>query len=70
MNKMMKYEEFIEEKKSKIAEIMGHGFNYFPNNIWTYCLDKNWYGRKTYLTIYFNNEIVEKIRIVKSFKKI
>ena len=34
---MMKYEEFIGEKKSKIAEIMGHGFNYFPNNIWTYC---------------------------------
>ena len=32
---MMKYEEFIGEKKSKIAEIMGHGFNYFPNNIWT-----------------------------------
>lgn len=56
--------------KKEIIEEMGHEFNYFPHNIWTYLISKNWFGRKRYIILKFKDEMVSDAVYKSSFKKI
>lgn len=56
--------------KRQIIEIWGDGFNFYPENIWSYILSKTWYGKKTVLFIKFENDVVSKTIIKKMYGKI
>lgn len=62
------YKNLINKSKKAVIEELGHGFNFFPDNKWTYNLKKNWMGRKTILTILFHDDRVTKIEIKKTYK--
>lgn len=48
----------IGKTKKQIIEVLGDGFNFYPENVWYYVLGKTWYGRKKVLFIKFQNDIV------------
>ncbi len=70
MKKRKGFQELIGKTKNEIISELGNEFNHYPADKWTYYLRSNWMGLKTYLLIYFNENIVDKIEIVKSFGKI
>lgn len=46
--------EFIGLSKKEILIRLGEGFNFYPDNQWSYILKKYWYGRKKVLYIEFD----------------
>lgn len=63
-------QEFIGKGKKEIIRLMGSDeFNYYPSQIWSYYLRKNWLGQSVFLLIYFEDDIVVNIGTVKKFKK-
>ena len=47
------------KSKKDIFDELGDGFNFFPDNIWSYELKKNWYGSKLVLFIFFEDGVVK-----------
>lgn len=64
------YNSFLNQTKKQILEVFGHEFNFYPFDIWTFVLKKNFFNRKTVLFIFFENEKVSKIEIRKMYGKI
>lgn len=62
-------QELVGKEKKEIVKLMGSEFNYYPSQIWSYYLKKNWLGQSVFLLIYFENDIVVNIGTVKKFKK-
>ncbi len=63
------YSSFIGKTKTEIMEELGHDFNYYPSNIWTYEISKNWLGKRKFLLITFENEIAKNIKIQSCYGK-
>lgn len=68
--KMNEFQNLIGLCKKEIVLEFGSEFNHYPADEWTYYLNSNWIGMKTYLIIYFSNEIVENVKTVKQFGRI
>lgn len=64
------YNYLIGKDKSQVKHELGQEFNYFPSDVWTYHLKTNWLGKKTYLILYFKEEIIMMIKIISSYGKI
>ncbi|MEN5132555.1 hypothetical protein [Elizabethkingia anophelis] len=66
-SKNVNYNYLIGKDREEILEDLGEGFNFYPDENWFYELKKNWLGKKTVLLIHFNNNIVERIEILKYY---
>lgn len=44
--------------KVEVLKELGDSFNFCPNNIWYYELNKTWWGLKTIMFLEFENNIV------------
>ncbi len=65
-----KYKHLLNKEKSEILLILGQEFNFYPSNIWTYIIHQNWWGKKTILFVFFEEDKVVKIKINKRYGKI
>ncbi|ASK32321.1 hypothetical protein CEY12_20520 [Chryseobacterium sp. T16E-39] len=61
------YLNLIGVSKKSLIEKLDDGCNFYPNTTWTYLLHKNVLGRKTFLVITFENEIVSRVNIIKTY---
>lgn len=64
------YLDLIGTTKKDLVSKMGDEFNFYPDNIWIYLLDKNFMGRKTFLIVSFEKEIIIDVKIKKTFGNI
>lgn len=48
----------IGKTKKDILIQLGDGFNFFPEEIWTYEIKKRWWGKRTILVIEFDKNKV------------
>lgn len=60
-----RYSHLIGKNKKQVIEELGDEFNFYPSKTWTYVVKKDWIGRKYILTIFFEEEIVVKLKIKK-----
>lgn len=56
-------------KKEMIAKF-GDEFNFYPDNVWVYFLHRNFFFRKSFLVINFENDIVISIQTKTTYGKI
>ncbi|WP_288790348.1 hypothetical protein [uncultured Elizabethkingia sp.] len=55
------YNALIGMTKKQVVETLGEGFNYYPDDLWVYEINKTWWGKKSVLLLSFNKEnILEK----------
>lgn len=64
-----KYKYLLGKSKYDIISILGHEFNFFPSNQWSYVICKTWWGKKTLLYLDFYNELVVDLKIEKNYFK-
>lgn len=64
------YQQLIGKSKDMIISELGFEFNYYPSDVWIYLLKTNWIGRKTFLIIFFKEDMVEEILIKNAFRKL
>lgn len=64
------YHYLLTKTKQQIIAGMGNEFDYHSTDIWIYLLKTNWWGKKTYILIYFDDNKVKNIKIKKTFKKL
>jgi len=57
------YQYLMGKSKREVFMELEEGFNYFPDEIWTYDMKSNWWGRKTALIIRFEMETVVQVKI-------
>lgn len=62
-----KYEKFIGLCKKDVKELLGQNFNFYPANVWSYTIKKNFWGRKTVLILYFVDDIVDDFKVLRTF---
>ena len=68
---MNQYHHLKGKSKEQILEELGHQFNYYPSNIWSYVLvTKRWFSMKKVLFLFFENDIVSRVIIQKGYGKI
>lgn len=51
-------QSFLGMTKKEVLKELGEGFNFYPDNIWYYELNKTWWGLKTIMFLEFENNIV------------
>lgn len=61
------YPDLIGLTKKDLIEKIGDEFNFYPDTIWIYLLNKNFFGRKTYLVIRFDDETVKHVTVKKTY---
>jgi len=64
------FQHLLGKDKSEVLEELGQEFNFYPSEIWTYILHTNFFGRKTLLLLFFENDVVKIIKIKKHYGKI
>lgn len=64
------YDDLLGITKQDLIVKIGDEFNFYPDNIWIYLLHKNFFGRKTFLVIYFENNVIIKFKIKKTYGNI
>jgi hypothetical protein len=70
MKKKDEYQHYIGMSKQQMITEMNNQANYYMANRWEYHTSTNWLGKKTILTLFFRNDIVYKIRIKKTYRKV
>ncbi|WP_419868773.1 hypothetical protein [Chryseobacterium sp. CT-SW4] len=60
---MKKYEYLIGKTKNEILKELGDEFNFFPDNTWTYSIKTEWWRKNKTLSLFFQNNSVERIEI-------
>ena len=63
-------QNLLGKDKKEILSELGQEFNFYPSEVWTYVLHTNWFGRKTALLLFFEDEVVKGIKIKKYYGKI
>ncbi|MCT3664261.1 hypothetical protein J2O09_10330 [Elizabethkingia anophelis] len=62
------YSALIGMTKKQVVETLGEGYNYYPDDLWIYEINKTWWGKKSVLLLNFNKEnILEKTDIKNYF---
>lgn len=66
-NKESAYSELIGMTKKQVVEALGKGFNYYPDDLWIYEINKTWWGKNTVLLLNFNEENILEGNSTKSY---
>lgn len=64
------HRQYIGKSKKSIIEELGQEFNYFHFPVWTFVINKYWWGQKKVLFLYFEEEIVVKTKLICTYGKI
>ncbi|MEN5133240.1 hypothetical protein [Elizabethkingia anophelis] len=64
------YDHLLGKKKDEVLKELGEEFNYYPDDVWTYILKKNWWGKKTALLLKFDGDEVIQTKISTYFLKV
>ena len=59
----------LGKTKKEVLAILGDGFNFYPDNVWTYELGKNWLGKKSVLVVSFKDDILKSKVIKTTYRK-
>ncbi|MEI3791238.1 MULTISPECIES: hypothetical protein [unclassified Chryseobacterium] len=51
-------QSFLGMTKKEVLKELGDSFNFYPDDIWQYELNKTWWGLKTIMFLEFENNIV------------
>ncbi|AQX06508.1 hypothetical protein BAX94_04170 [Elizabethkingia meningoseptica] len=69
-NNTSNYNHLLGKTKKEIINILGEEFNYYPDILWIYEINRTWWGKKTVLLLSFNQEeTLEKINTKTYFLK-
>lgn len=60
----------VGKTKAEILSELGHGFNFYPDSVWTYIIGVKWWGEKTILLISFENDMVKSKTIKKTYRNV
>ncbi|SFZ97039.1 hypothetical protein SAMN05216324_13511 [Chryseobacterium limigenitum] len=63
MKNTQNYNDLIGKTREEIVKELGDGFNFYPSDLWTYNLKKNWLGRWVLLYIHFEDNVVCRVHI-------
>lgn len=66
----IQYNDLPGKTKKEVIDRLGDEFNFYPDPIWIYLLHRNFFGRKTYLVIYFEHHMVIRVKIKKTYGRI
>lgn len=61
------YLYLIGKTRQEVIADLGFEYNYHHASFWTYHLKTNWLWRKTFLIIYFKDDVVKHIAIEKIY---
>lgn len=61
--------DLIGLSKEAMIKELGDDFNFFPNNRWTYFLKRNFWRQNVFLILFFENNVVVKIKYLQTYKK-
>ncbi|AQW92910.1 MULTISPECIES: hypothetical protein [Elizabethkingia] len=59
----LNYHYLLGKCKREVFVELGEGFNYFPDEVWTYDIKNTWWGKKTVLLLRFEIETVVKVKV-------
>lgn len=59
----------IGKTKREILVELGEGYNFFPDNKWSYFQRKDIWYRNVFLMLIFKDNITTDIKIIKTYKK-
>lgn len=59
----------LGKTKKEVLSIFGDGFNFYPEDLWTYELGKNWLGKRSVFVLSFKDEILTSISIRTTYRK-
>jgi len=62
--------DFLGMTKENLILKMGDGFNFYPDRVWTYLVKVGFLRKKTYLVIFFENDIVIQVKFKKKYGNI
>ncbi|AQX03593.1 hypothetical protein [Elizabethkingia anophelis] len=54
--------DLLGKDRFEVLDIMGEGFNFYPDEVWVYDLEESWWGRKHAVLLYYEQDIVVKVR--------
>ena len=66
----LNYDHLLGKRKDEVLKELGEGFNYYPDDVWTYVLKKNWWGKKTALLLKFDGDNVIQTKISTYFLRV
>lgn len=67
MKNSSSYNSLLGKSKKEVIIFLGDAFNFFPSDKWIYFLSTDWFGRKKFLVVHFDNDIVKRIETKISF---
>lgn len=62
------YDYLIGKTKKEVINELGDGFNFYPDNEWTYIFRQDFFFRKEILYVFFNNNIVFETKCRKTYR--
>lgn len=65
-----KYLDLLGITKKEVLLKIGDDFNFYPDPVWIYLLHRNILGKKTFLIITFDTDIVIKVSIKKTYRNL
>ncbi|WP_106915867.1 hypothetical protein [Chryseobacterium aurantiacum] len=66
--KELNYQYLLGKKKKEILQELGDELNYHSSDVWSYILKTSLFGKKTILHLYFEDGMVVKWDIIKTYK--
>ncbi len=64
---LTKINVFLKKEKEEIMNLLGHGFNYWHADIWSYDIPKKKWEKQRCLVFVFENNIVNQVYIKKYY---
>lgn len=58
------HQYLLGKTKDEVIKIHGKRTDPYVFNVWTYYLRTDWYGKKIYLFIYFERNIVTRVNVL------
>lgn len=56
---LIKPETFLNKNKEEIISMLGHGFNYWHADVWSYATPKKFFENRRSLVLVFEDDIVK-----------
>lgn len=69
MKKNNPHSELIGLTKKELILRFGDEFNFYPDDLWIYLINKNFLGKKTFLVVLFKDNMVINVNITKTYGK-
>ncbi len=56
---LIKPEIFLNKSKEEIVSMLGHGFNYWHSEIWSYAVPQKMFESRRCLLLFFEDDVVK-----------